>query len=96
MPERFRAGDLVRAAHGDPSHHTRLPRYVRGAVGTVVELEGRHPLADDRASGRAGEDHPVYLVRFSAAELFGAGEHTVAMELWESYLSPPGAPGSCR
>ena len=90
MTDRFAPGDRVRTAHHDPAGHTRLPRYARGATGTVVQVAGHHPLADDRARGRAGEPEAVYCVRFPAAELFGEGEHTVTVELWESYLTPAG------
>ncbi len=48
---RFSPADRVRTARADPPHHSRLPRYARGAVGTVVEPQGLHPLADLRAQG---------------------------------------------
>jgi hypothetical protein len=86
MADRFRPGDRVRTRSVDPDGHTRLPRYARGAVGVVLEPAGRYPLADDRARGRTGEPHAVHHVRFAAADLFGAGEHTVTVELWEDYL----------
>jgi hypothetical protein len=88
MGERFAAGARVRTRRTDPPHHTRLPRYARGAVGVVVETEGRHPLADDRARGLASEPQTVYAVRFAARELFGEGDHHVVLDLWEDYLSP--------
>ena len=88
MPDRFAPGDRVRARAVDPAGHTRLPRYARGAVGVVVETAGRHPLADDRARGLAPEPQAVYHVRFAAADLFGDGEHSVTVELWEQYLEP--------
>jgi nitrile hydratase beta subunit-like protein len=78
----------VRTSRIDPPHHTRLPRYARGAVGTVVDLQGRHPLPDDRARRRPAEPEPVYAIRFRAGELFGVGDHTVTVDLWESYLRP--------
>jgi nitrile hydratase len=53
----------------------------------VVEPEGRHPLADDRTRGVASEPRTVYAVRFEAADLFGAGDHTVVLDLWEDYLT---------
>jgi hypothetical protein len=86
--DRFAAGDRVRTRTVDADGHTRLPRYARGAVGVVVEPAGLHPLADDRARGVAGEAQAVYHVRFAAADLFGAGDHTVTVELWEDYLLP--------
>lgn len=94
MGERFSPGERVRASRTDPPHHTRVPRYVRGAVGTVVEPEGAHPLPDLRSRGLPAEPEPVYAVRFTAAELFGTGDHTVTVDLWESYLqaAPAGPP----
>jgi nitrile hydratase subunit beta len=88
MTELFRVGDLVRASRVDPPHHTRLPRYARGAVGTVTDLQGRYSLPDRRARRLPAEPEPVYSVAFAARDLFGAGEHTVTVDLWESYLRP--------
>ena len=88
MADRFAPGDRVRTRTLDPAGHTRLPRYARGAVGVVLETAGRHPLADDRARGHESRPQAVYHVRFPAADLFGAGEHTVTVELWEDYLLP--------
>lgn len=89
----FRVGDRVRTRAADPPHHTRLPRYARGQVGEVVEIQGTWPLADDRARGFAEPSvESVYTVRFPAAALWGASsgpsgvEHWVQVELWESYL----------
>lgn len=82
----FAPGDQVRTRRADPPHHTRLPRYARGATGTVVELQGCHPLPDDRVRGLHAEPEPVYAVRFAARDLFGEGEHTVTVALWHSYL----------
>ena len=86
--DRFAPGVRVRTRATDPAGHTRLPRYARGAVGVLVEQAGRHPLADDRARGVPGEAQPVWHVRFAAADLFGAGDHTVTVELWQDYLTP--------
>jgi nitrile hydratase subunit beta len=88
VADRFRPGDRVLTSRADPAHHTRLPRYARGAAGTVLETEGRYPLPDDRSRGLPGEPEPVYAVSFGAAELFGAGDHQVTLALWESYLRP--------
>ncbi|WP_323136020.1 SH3-like domain-containing protein [Streptomyces sp. NBC_01481] len=85
--DRFTPGAVVRTAHHDPPHHTRLPRYARGKHGTVVEPEGRTPLPDIRSQGR--DDAPVeqvYAVRFAARDLWGDGDHHVVLDLSESYL----------
>ncbi|HXS66969.1 MAG TPA: SH3-like domain-containing protein [Streptosporangiaceae bacterium] len=89
----FAPGDLVRTRLADPPHHTRLPRYARGAVGTIVEMHGRYPLPDNRARRVPAEPEPVYTVRFAAKDLFGEGSHMVTVDLWHSYLQPaqPGA-----
>ena len=88
MADRFASGDRVRTRTLDPAHHTRLPRYARGVCGDVVGTAGHHPLADDRARGLASSPRAVYHVRFAAADLFGAGDHSVTVELWEDYLTP--------
>ena len=96
MSERFSRGDRVRTRSWDPAGHTRLPRYARGAVGEVVQVAGRHPLADERARGVVGAPQAVYHVRFRAAELFGAGDHAVTVELWDGYLEPAPVPEEGR
>ena len=78
-------GDRVRARTGDPDHHTRLPRYVRGQAGDVVTRLGDWVLPDASVAGLA-KTEPCYAVRFAAADLFGSGDHTVTVDLWESYL----------
>jgi len=91
VAERFSPGDRVRASRDDPPHHTRVPRYIRGAVGTVVEHQGDHPLPDDRSRGLPAPPQPVYTVRFAAADLFGAGRHHVTVDVWEAHLQPEGS-----
>ena len=83
----YPAGARVRARAGDPDHHTRIPRYVRGHTGEVVAVLGRWPLPDDRARNiMPPRVEPCYAVRFSAEDLWGSGDHTVTVDLWESYL----------
>jgi hypothetical protein len=81
----YAAGDRVRARPGDPDHHTRVPRYVRGHAGEIVALLGEWALPDASAAGAIAPE-PCYAVRFSAVDLFGSGDHTVTVDLWESYL----------
>jgi nitrile hydratase subunit beta len=90
-PARFAAGDRVRARTMSPPTHTRLPRYVRGRVGTVALVHGCHVFPDTNAH-EAGEDPQwLYTVRFPARELFGDdGDPTVAVSVdaFEPYLEP--------
>jgi Nitrile hydratase beta subunit len=88
VPEPFTIGARVQTGRVDPPHHTRLPRYARGAVGTLIECEGTYQRPDDRSRGFNPVAEPVYTVRFVAGDLFGEGEHTVTIALWQSYMSP--------
>ena len=83
----FAAGTTVRVKTGDPDHHTRVPRYVRGHTGVIVAAIDRWPVPDDRARGiDPPREEICYVVRFSAGDLWGSGDHTVHVDLWESYL----------
>ena len=83
----YPAGTRVRVRAFDPDRHTRMPRYVRGQAGVVVAALGRWPLPDDSARDiEPSRVENCYAVRFSAADLWGSGDHTVTVDLWESYL----------
>jgi nitrile hydratase len=88
---RFAPGDRVRARTVNPRGHTRLPRYVRGHVGTIVLDHGAHVLPDTNAHGLGEQPQRLYTVRFSARDLWGpeaAPRDAVSADLWESYLEP--------
>jgi nitrile hydratase subunit beta len=90
-PARFSVGDRVRARRINPTGHTRLPRYVRGHVGTVEAVHGGFVFPDTNA--RLAGEAPQWLstVRFSGRDLWGeqaeAG-HAVSVNAFESYLEP--------
>lgn len=86
MDELLPPGTRVRTRVGDRPGHTRLPRYARGMIGTIVEHAGDHPLPDERAAGLDSAARPVYVVRFAARDLWGSGDHDVSVELWRDYL----------
>jgi nitrile hydratase subunit beta len=86
----FRAGDRVRALFHSPLGATRLPRYLRGHVGTVEQVRGWHVLPDASAHGEERAE-PLYCVGFPARDLWDdvtRGGDTVFADLWESYLEP--------
>jgi nitrile hydratase len=90
-PQRFQVGQRVRARNMHPAGHTRLPRYVRGHVGTVTHVHGAHVFPDSSAAGRGENPQWLYTVRFAAQELWGeAADPTgsVSVDAWESYLEP--------
>jgi nitrile hydratase len=88
-PPRFGLGDAVRVKRMHPQGHTRCPRYVRGARGTIALVHPAQPLPDTARSDDARVE-VFYSVAFSPTELWGddaePGAATVLVDLWDSYL----------
>jgi nitrile hydratase subunit beta len=90
-PACFKPGDRVRARNINPRTHTRLPRYVRGHLGTVERVQGCHVFPDAAAAGNGEQPQWLYTVRFGARELWGDDADptvTVSIEAFEPYLEP--------
>ncbi len=94
---RFGAGDRVLARNMHPDGHTRLPRYVRGHVGTIALVHGTHLFADSHAARPEPpfntSAHWLYTVVFDACELWGPQADpsaAVSVDAWEPYLEPAG------
>ncbi len=93
-PAPLAVGDRVRARNLHPPGHTRLPRYARGHVGTVVALHGAHVFPDTHAASTGGppwDEAPQWLVtvEFDASELWGPqGDPAarISVDAWDSYL----------
>ena len=86
---RFAPGVDVRARNLNPSGHTRLPRYVRGKLGTITRHHGAHVFPDTNAHGLGERPQHLYQVRFEARALWGEAQRSaVYLDLWESYLEP--------
>ena len=85
----FALGDTVRARNLNSMGHTRLPRYVRGKLGTIIaDCGGQiYPEVSARLEGDGPER--LYSIKFSARELWVLGANindTVCVDLWEPYL----------
>lgn len=86
---RFVVGQRVRTRAQAVPHHTRLPGYVRGKVGTIERLHGHHVFADPHAQGLGEQPQPLYTVVFDGTELWGPGATPglrVSVDAWEPYL----------
>jgi len=86
---RFQRGDLVCARNIHPTHHTRLPRYVRGKCGEVMIDRGVFVFPDTHAHQQGEQPQHLYSVRFKARELWGeqaSPKDSVYLDLWDSYL----------
>ena len=88
---RFSPGDRVRTRNINPTSHTRLPRYARGKLGTIVAAHGGYVFPDDNARGPGALPQHLYTVQFAATELWGPDGDPlsdVSIDAWESYLEP--------
>jgi nitrile hydratase len=71
-PALFKVGDRVRAKVMHPLAYTRLPRYVRGKLGTILKDRGVYMFPDTVGQRLTTKPQHVYSVRFVAQELWGA------------------------
>jgi nitrile hydratase subunit beta len=88
-PARFAVGNRVRAKMIHPPTHTRLPRYVRGHIGTVERVLGCHVFPDSSATGAGENPQWLYTVAFAGRELWGEASDPnlkVSVDAWEPYL----------
>ena len=88
-PARYKPGDRVRAKNIHPARHTRLPRYVRGHVGTVERVQGCHVFPDAAATGRGDNPQWLYTVCFDGRELWGPDADPavkISIDAFEPYL----------
>ncbi len=88
---RFAIGDRVRTRSGHVDHHSRLPGYAQGRVGTVERVHGAHVFADSNAQGLGEQAQWLYTIAFDGRELWGddaAPGLRVSVDAWDDYLEP--------
>lgn len=86
---RFKSGDRIVGKNIHPKGHCRLPRYVRGKRGEIVEDHGVWIFADTNASGRDQKPQHLYTVIFTHEELWGADaspRDTVVITLYDDHV----------
>jgi nitrile hydratase len=90
-PARFAVGELVRARAGHVDHHTRLPGYVAGRVGTIERVHGAHVFPDTNAHDLGEQPRWLYTVVFDARDCWDDAPpgQRVSVDAWEPYLASP-------
>jgi nitrile hydratase len=86
--QQFARGDRVRVKEDFVPGHIRMPAYIRGKTGTVVDISPAYPFPDAHAHGVHAEDEPTYDVAFQAEDLWphGADPALVHVGVFQSYL----------
>lgn len=88
---RFATGERVVTRNHSVPGHTRLPRYARGKVGTVVLYHDGWVYPDTNAHGDGENPQHLYTVAFDGEVLWGEGCEpgvSVRVDLFEPYLVP--------
>jgi len=81
----IRIGSHVSVTPPNWTEHSRTPGYVGDRTGAVLDDYGTHPLPSSVVSGEP-VDERLFSVRFDARDLFGDGDHSVHVDLYESAL----------
>jgi nitrile hydratase len=87
----FRDGERVRVIHLGIQGHVRVPFYVRGKIGEVVNYCGSYLNPENLATGRAnGPAVDLYRVKFIQRELWGCEElpshDCLIIEIYDHWL----------
>jgi len=86
--EHFKPGDRVRVRADYVPGHVRMPAYIRGKTGVVVDVSPPYPFPDAHAHGVQAQDEPTYDVRFRSEDLWpnSSDPALVHAGVFESYL----------
>jgi nitrile hydratase subunit beta len=89
-PERFKRGDRVRVKNDFFAGHVRMPGYIRGKPGVIVNESPLYPFPDAHAHGVHAADEPTYDVAFRTEDLWpnSADSALVHVGVFRSYLEP--------
>ena len=91
MTKRFSLGDSVDVLDLKKSGHVRIPVYIRGKTGVIVEYCGRYLNPEDLAIGKtSGPAIDLYRVEFRQTELWDEPGHPVedrlVIEIYDHWL----------
>lgn len=89
---RFAVGQAVRIADRTPPVHHRVPSYVKGRIGVVERVCGRHGLPEAYIRGDGRPFERIYRVRIPQALLWpdygGPDGDSLDVEIFEPWLEP--------
>lgn len=93
---RFMDGDRVRVLHLDKSGHVRIPYYVRGQIGEIVNYCGTYLNPEDLAVGiTSGPAIDLYRVAFDQTSLWPKDnlppQDRLVIEIYDHWLAPADA-----
>ncbi len=75
-----------------PPGHVRAPTYLRGKTGVIERALGAFANPEQLAYGLEAEQQPLYRVRFTMAEIWGAAAErptdTLDAEIFAHWLEP--------
>lgn len=84
----FLLGDVVRVKNEFVAGHTRMPGYIRGKEGVIVDISPAYPYPDACGHGLEEQWQPTFDVRFDSEVLWpgGADRCAVHVGVFVSYL----------
>ena len=88
----YSIGDVVMTRNIQIPGHTRLPRYAREKLGTVIAVRGRHVFPDAVVNEGVEDPQWLYTIEFQGAELWGDSVDPTIFNLidaFEPYLERP-------
>ena len=90
---RFKVNDCVEILDLGKAGHVRIPFYVRGKIGLIIQYCGRYLNPEDLAVGKtSGPTIDLYRVQFNHSELWGVSENLskdrLVIEIYDHWLKP--------
>jgi len=93
-PPKFKAGDRLRVKDQPDLFYNQTPGYIRGAIGTVVELAYESPAPEDEAWGHIDKVEWFYFMCFRHEDLWdddspdANSSDTIWTQISERWLEP--------
>lgn len=92
MKQRFEIGENVRVLTMNKSGHVRIPSYVRGKLGTILQYCGRYLNPEDLAVGKtSGPAIDLYRVEFLQSTLWDQPDNQphdkLVLEIYDHWLA---------